>query len=610
MKKIICLSLALIMMLMAVSACTGNTDGPADTVDTDEIAPIGEFLDVIRDGECKVTFVYPARNETLFNEVERAAININNKFKVLPNCVIDTNKEEGDYEILVGLTNRPESATAYERLERTNDYICELSGKKLVIVGKTDASTVAALMYFMFKCINGVSSTTETAFSAEFNTHFIGNYSVKATSVGETPLDKLTIVYPKDSTLGEYYTALSLRYHFYKNAGYDIPVIDDSVAASGKEIVIGNTSRGRTPEPEKDKYGISVSDGNLYVSADSLFGFIGACDYLTETLFSKNTATIAPDFSYTADADKIPERSGDFRVMFNNVWGLYVPTDNAYYANRDEYASAWFLAYMPDVIALNELWDGYRAEGVLTDTLTKNGYVEVIAPVESDKPVLQEKAKTNVLPIFYNPERVKLVESRYTHYEWYNGDTVESGTTLADDSKGVTIAVFEGLDENGNGNGKRFIVCNTHFTSNHKNPAHGKISRLLNIETAWNELQYFLEKYPDASVIMGCDYNASVTSDEVKKIVEYGFVNSHDEAEEKNDIGSSHGYPVYNDILGFYTTPSYSQNTKYESSIDHIYRYGNTIEEKYFETMTNDYTAMFSDHSPLLLEFNVIEPAD
>ena len=83
----------------------------------------------------------------------------------------------------------------------------------------------------------------------------------------------------------------------------------------------------------------------------------------------------------------------------------------------------------------------------------------------------------------------------------------------------------EGLDANGQGNGDVFIVCNTHFTSNHKNTSHGKISRLLNIETCWNELQPIIEKYDGASVLLGCDYNTSVGTDEMSALVQHGFTN-------------------------------------------------------------------------------------
>jgi endonuclease/exonuclease/phosphatase family metal-dependent hydrolase len=133
---------------------------------------------------------------------------------------------------------------------------------------------------------------------------------------------------------------------------------------------------------------------------------------------------------------------------------------------------------------------------------------------------------------------------------------------------------------------------------------HGYHSRLLNIDTCWETLQPFLKKYPEASVLFGCDYNAAVGSDEVKKIEGLGFKDCHDLAENTDNDCSSHGYPTYDTELGYFVTPNIS-NAPYTASIDHIFQYGNTITPTTYDTILTTYSALFSDHAPVLLDFDI-----
>ena len=167
--------------------------------------------------------------------------------------------------------------------------------------------------------------------------------------------------------------------------------------------------------------------------------------------------------------------------------------------------------------------------------------------------------------------------------------------------------MFEGLDESGNGNGERFILANTHLTANTKSAEHGKNSRLINVEQVWEALEPFTEKYPDTSIIIGCDFNATINSDELKKFMGYGFSRCQDTADEADNDCSIHHYPFYNVDLDYFTHGFPSSATA-DSSIDHIFQYGEAIDAKLFDTLKTPFTVTFSDHSPLLLDFDVIQP--
>lgn len=597
MKRILGILSMILVLAIMLSGCNGSK-APTPTEET------SKDLELITNGTANATLIYPSGNSDLRDTCRNIVKEIKTGFGISMNFSSDssTAADSESLEILVGNTNRPESSEALKKLTKVDDYVCERSGNKLVLAGVTQAATQKAVQYFISKFIDEPKGT-DLIFTPEDDFVLYVDYAVSLDSCAGNPLVDYRIVYPAGSTNGEYYVALSMRYHLYTSAGIDIEVVDDSTAANGKEILIGQTNRGKTPAPVGGEFSVTVKDGNLCISANDLFGYIDAEKYLTSSLFSHGVDDniLTEGFTYSAKAETAPERAGNYRVIFNNVWGL----DK--FANRDEYAVAYYLAYQPDIVCLNEYWDPLRKEKVIAETLIENGYVEVIPEAKTEIKGNNGNPANNVLPVFYDPTVLKVVDSAYVHYTWYRDDTTEDSSARADDSKGITFVVFEGLDAEGNGNGERFIILNTHLTSNYISKLHGYNSRLLNIDTLWDELQPFLEKYPDASVIAGCDFNSNIDSDECKKLLSLGFKPCHDTADTADDQCSHHGYPTYNEIFGYFTSPAgYSKANTYAKSIDHIFEYGDTVDAKLFDTLLNDYTALFTDHSPLLLDFNVI----
>lgn len=612
MKKILCVSLAVIMLVLSVTACSDKGD---ISTDTDTIDVLG--LEIVKDQKSHALIVYPKGNVYLNSVAQNLVSKIYDKTGVW----VDAKREdavESDpnrIEILIGNVDRPESIAARQKLKRAGDYLYEVSGNKLVITGYSDLATKSAVTHFISNNII-ITKNKNIIFTADKNFFYEKNYTVNISQCAGNDLADYKIVYPKVNLNGEYFVALSLRYHIFDKVGYDLPVVPDSTATEGNEILVGATNRGITPTVEHKKFSVAVKDGNLCISANDLFGYVAAEKYLTDTLFSKSSqdGTITADFSYVADVTDNGDRHGDYRVIFHNCWGLGESSGKEYhYANRDEYTAAYYLAYRPDVIALNEFWDMYRNQKTLLNALTNNGYVEVIAPSTTESAGATGDPKSNVLPIFYNPERLKLIESQYTHYNWYESgvtaESVENGTAkmvMADDSKGVTIAVFAALDENGNENGERFIICNTHFTSNMMSSIHGTLSRMHDIEVAWTQLQPFVNKYTDASVLMGCDYNCTVSSKEIKQLFDYGFKDCHKTADVADNQASYHDAPHYNDYLGYFVSGT-ANNSGYDSAIDHVFEYGDTVDVKFFDIASTEYTSLMSDHAPIIVDFNVIK---
>lgn len=606
MKKLLCLLAFVLSLVLAFGACNSTQSTPQPT-ESLTAALDDEKLYIVRDGISDFVIIFPKGDNEAYNSAKNIAKQINLKFgtklEYKNDSVLRTDSSRA--EILVGATNRPESQNALKKLSRINDYLCEKDGKKLVILGHSTDALQDAEKHFISKFVTRAEGKT-LAFAPSDS--FINelNFRVKLDSCAGNSLSDYTIIYPKNNSKGEYYVALSLREHLYSTVGLDIPVSSDECEPTKLEILIGNTNRNTAQTTSPDTFSVSVADGKLLISADSFYSYLAASKYLTYQLFSMITPpdTLCEGFSYSGNvSETAPAREGKYRVLFNNVWGLN--TDFPY-ANRPNYASSFYLAYSPDVIALNEYWDAMRSEGTLHTMLEEHGYVELIPTAKEAPSGNLRNPKSNVLPIFYNPDRLKVVEASYTHLKWYKSDSSDE-LVYADDSKAIIIAVFEGLDENGNGNGERFIIANTHLTSNYMGSTHGYRSRLHNVEELWNAILPVTEKYADVSVLVGCDFNSRINSDEINKLLNYGFKSCHETADTKDDDNSIHSTPVYDPSLGFFTHGSTTSSTYSNGSIDHVFEYGSNIDAKLFDTLKTGFSATFSDHSPLLLDFDVVQ---
>lgn len=602
MKKILCVVLMFLLLLPVVSSCRDSelNAEESQSLSDDASEAVLDALAIVENGKSDAIVVYPAKDLMAEELAESLCMWLQNRCGVNLRCASDTYMEAdaGRVELLVGETNREESKRTVERIERTQDYICELIGNKLVLVGGSDSATQKAVKYFMSLYPAEQGQCADLLYFAKDNVHKVGTYSFDLPTCNGVSLAEYTIVYPKGAVKGEYYVALNLQYHLYRKCGVLLAVTDDFAPAAKNEILVGQTNRQKTPTVETGKFSLTVRDGSLCIAANDFFGFLSADEYLTTSLFhrSNQTKSLTEDYSYVGTAQTMPQKSGDFRVIFNNCWGVANTKNHYYIANRDEYAAAMYLAYQPDVIALNEYWDHMRSENVLHTTLIENGYAEV--------DVSADWQYGNVMPVFYNPERLTVVKVKYVHYKWYTSLSSETLST-ADHSKGATIVVFEDKQS-----GERFIICNTHFAANTNGTEAekkelGQKNRLLHIQSAMEALEPIIAEYPEASVLLGCDYNAVIGSEECNTLMEeYGFVDCHDTAENKDNDQSHHNYPDYDSELQYYVSGTMPSGG-YKSSIDHIFRLGDTITEHTFDTLTTKYSTLFSDHAPLLLDFSV-----
>ena len=169
-------AIAFLSFLLAVcmlAACGPADPGSPDTTaapDTTEAPTVMSSIPLSVLGSYMVV-----RPDVASDEIVVAALTLRSELsKLAPDIGIKTDFykegiklfEIGEYEILVGAVNRPESKEFRETLRR-DDYGYRLVGNKLVICGGDDEATLAAIRRFTREVIRNITEESEIFYSSE-----------------------------------------------------------------------------------------------------------------------------------------------------------------------------------------------------------------------------------------------------------------------------------------------------------------------------------------------------------------------------------------------------------------------------------------------------------
>lgn len=182
----------------------------------------------------------------------------------------DAEEDNDSYEILIGDTNRAESASAKDYLTanvggRKDDYIICTIGKKIVITGMTEEAIKAACEYFTANfvkpegVVGGIKYTNVTQGSytdSTVNGHTLGCFKIVKQKYNESYLTQYEVERAIDSILT--YT------------GYALSIVEDDTDAKQCEIIVGDAARdGVEKIANKDEYKITVSGAKVYLNGGS-----------------------------------------------------------------------------------------------------------------------------------------------------------------------------------------------------------------------------------------------------------------------------------------------------------------------------------------------------
>ena len=168
-KKALLSALALLAAVSMMS-CSGEENAETENsgTETETVQAVSDNLEIVLDGATEYVVV---RSDTAANNsaAVRGTVKLRNAVKEAADADIRLTTDwvkrgdpvpEGTKEILVGDTNRPESAQAAEGLGK-NEYVIKVIGDRIVIYGTTEEATNLAMEHFLIDAL-GYDPETET----------------------------------------------------------------------------------------------------------------------------------------------------------------------------------------------------------------------------------------------------------------------------------------------------------------------------------------------------------------------------------------------------------------------------------------------------------------
>ena len=387
-----------------------------------------------------------------------------------------------------------------------------------------------------------------------------GDYSLSDIKVADVSISEYSIVYGNSSTLSY---AQKLSNIIADAVGYILPVVEDTVAESDYEIIVGVTNRNPNDTVEASGYAVSI-DGkkvkfiaNNDVSAEMMAAHLCARIRSTKSNQVLDLTTVATNINGSETT-----RMMTFNV--HNAWG-----NNA--TEEGVKISTMILANNLDIVCLQEYDNSFRKSAGNLQTLLASRFVEVeINGVDSG----------NVWnPIFYNKDKYEVIESGFTDM-YAEGIGCYENLKYPDGDGRTHFRTLVWAVLKDKASGQLFVIGNLHYSASngdHKAESTLLISKLASVRS----------KYSEAIVLVAGDYNSTVSKDACKYMIDAGYVNTLNMASLKGT--DNEGNIVGNGIDNILTVSEKNAKISIESAV--------ALQEGGIEN--------FSDHLPIVIQFKV-----
>lgn len=573
--RIISLLLAFLMMSSCIGYFAGCTGSPEETTApaTEESEQPPEqtetevFEDVLKSAMSNYVLVRP----------EKVSKDLNEEFKNIYQALKaeydieykdDFYREDvplyrmGEYEILLGATNRPESQSFLDSL-KYNDYGYALIGKKIVIAGHTDAGTTYAVRKFVNDVINKKDGDADVFYKSEYNYVNRAKYSVADLSIGDVPISKFRIVYSSNNTRSEQSAADIVFDTIAKLSGDVLDIVSDRTERGDwqHEIIIGATNRNTEAEISSfaaelgETESIILFNGtNVNIYGASATAVLVATNKLRAMFEGKSGDKI----SVALDAKTVCKYDDSIlKAMSFNVWVSGKTTE------RNERVVTMVKNYLPDTVGFQEV------DSVWLSTL-RAGLKDIYAYVGEGR---NGGTAGEYNPIFYKKDLFNLLDSGT---KWLSA--TPDKVSKFDESSLNRIYTYALLERKSDGT--KIMIVNTHF--DHKSSAAREKQAKVLVD--------YIKTITDYPVILTGDFNCVDTSTEYSTIVKNGVVNSYSLADKKiNNAPTFTNYGSSSKIIDFiFVTPKSVAVTSYGVCN---------------ETINGDYP---SDHHPVIIEYTVL----
>lgn len=574
----------LIFSLLCVpfAACKKQTEEGNAKVPTLETSEESDFLDEpIILCDAGQSYYRLIRSATAPKAVSDAVVTImgypvENGAKNLKLSWANDKKEAETAEILIGLTNRPESLAVLQSINY-DDFAIRLQNGKIVIAAHTPERIAQATEYF---CKNLLQIRTNSNGQKELV--YLGDYtytgSVQYLFNKQDELKNYTIVYKKDSEILKQ-SAEGFQQKIKENCGVELPVVDDTAPETACEFLIGNVNRSLAKEYfEREEAKQPLVCMTVVKEKKLLLGSLkdDLTAFMVESFCQKY---MSPEYSFLihlpasleevgsafqfADSTQLAE-GANLRVMsFNILCELW--NDLAVIEGRELPVVAPVFNYQPDILGLQEVSDAWYPA---LDALFGDTYVT------ADKK--DERGYTNFSPLYYNTATMMLLEHG-----------VKALRVGGNGLRVLSWGYFERKSD-----GARFVAINTHWNVGDADDAKKTAEQTSQAEEMAEFVLFLKEKYNCPIVTTG-DYNSRMSEIPLKTYIEKsGMLDACTYAKVVNrSIKTTH-------------TLFSSNNRGAGEAIDHVF-VSDALEILFYNVLIDECLANSSDHYPVYADIKL-----
>lgn len=212
------------------------------------------------------------------------------------NEIIDEVRNE--FEILVGLTNRPESITAYEKFknfESPLEYMIEKSGNHYIIIANDDMIFQAVEKFI--ENINIYNEVNTLKVADNIGIYMTKQFPISLLTIDNVNIKDFKIVYPSNYNEFQRGLAANIQEYIYLATGFNIDIVSDRDNDSEHEIVIGVSRNKSYNDLNELDCVIQINDGNLYIGGNNYYADAKAVNYLINdflyyNMYGKNPTEI------------------------------------------------------------------------------------------------------------------------------------------------------------------------------------------------------------------------------------------------------------------------------------------------------------------------------
>ena len=421
-----------------------------------------------------------------------------------------------DYEILVGDTGREESQAFLSDL-KWDDYGYGIVGDKLVIAGKNEDGTFAALCEFILQFATNADS--EVFFSNENQSIERAVYPYETITVNGIAAEDLSILCNQQELGG---VAQIFRDAIIDACGIAVPIITDADVKEGDKLFVIGASAHVTEDawvnPFKgNDYSIHSNENLIWLNANTTAGYLSAVYYISALLWGKDGDTVVLKQNHYEGMDAIGVMS------FNLMAGKE--------SERLDAVVETILKYRPAVVGVQEATDMWI--GLLNQRL---GDIYTIVGDGRNADRGDEHSA-----ILYLTAEFDCLESG-TKWLSETPDVPGSQHSTAT-SKYPRIMTYVHLSRKSDG--KEFLHVNTHL--DYGTTPEQEAVKVAQIEVLFSQI----EKFADLPTIVTGDFNATVGSPVYNRIGDEGYL------EVAHYIPAEDREPTYHALMGTTGEPSH-----------------------------------------------------